>query len=269
VVFSSIEFLWLFMPLVLVAYLAVPPGWRSALLVAASLLFYVWGAKGLLLLFVASIAVNYLVGRMIGRLHDAGRERDARVVTAIGIGLNLASLVFWKYTAFAVVQLGFARPSIALPIGISFFTFHGISYLVDVRRGTSRPMRHVVDYAQYMAFFPQLIAGPIIRYHQIDDQIREPPPRSQRVDDFADGFPRFALGLSKKALIADQVGPIADASFSHGAALNSTTAWLGALAYTVQLYFDFSGYSDMAIGLGRMFGFGSRRTSTVPTARRR
>jgi alginate O-acetyltransferase complex protein AlgI len=181
------------------------------------------------------------------------------------IVIDLGLLFTWKYTVFAVHQLdrllgvfggqAVPVPSIALPIGISFFTFHGISYVVDVMRGTARPMRKVADYAQYMAFFPQLIAGPIIRYHQIDEQIRRPPPRSERLDDLAEGFPRFAWGLTKKVLIADQVGPVADAVFRHTGGLNATTAWIGALAYTVQIYFDFSGYSDMAIGMARMFGF--------------
>jgi alginate O-acetyltransferase complex protein AlgI len=146
-------------------------------------------------------------------------------------------------------------PAIALPIGISFFTFHGISYLVDIERGRARPMRSIADYAQYMAFFPQLIAGPIIRYHEIDDQIRHPPPRSERMQNIADGFPRFALGLSKKVLIADPAGAVANAAFAVDGDLSTPTAWLGALAYTVQIYFDFSGYSDMAIGMARMFGF--------------
>jgi len=182
----------------------------------------------------------------------------------VGVILNLGVLFSWKYAVFAITQLdralGFAGageiavPSIALPIGISFFTFHGISYIVDISRGAARPMRRFADYAQYMAFFPQLIAGPIVRYHQIDEQIRSPPPRSQRLDDIAEGFPRFAWGLCKKVLIADQVGLIADAAFSPGEP-SMATAWLGALAYTVQIYFDFSGYSDMAIGLARMFGF--------------
>ena len=147
------------------------------------------------------------------------------------------------------------EPSSLLPIGISFFTFHGISYVVDVTRESAPPMRGIADYTQYMAFFPQLIAGPIVRYHQIDDQIRHPPPRSERLDDLAEGFPRFALGLSKKVLIADQVAPIADAAFSDPSGLTFAGAWIGALAFTVQIYFDFSGYSDMAIGLARMFGF--------------
>jgi alginate O-acetyltransferase complex protein AlgI len=261
-VFSSIEFLWFFFPAVLIAYMAVPPRGRNALLALASLVFYAWGARSLLFLFLGSIAMNYVAGLLIGRLKDGGRERDAARLTGLAVAANLALLFTWKYTVFAVTQLDhvlgthkLAIPHILLPIGISFFTFHGISYVVDVKRGQARPMRHVADYAQYMAFFPQLIAGPIVRYHQIEDQIRSPPPRAQRWDDIAEGFPRFALGLCKKVLIADQVSPIADTVFGTAWNANSTAAWLGALAYTVQIYFDFSGYSDMAIGMARMFGF--------------
>jgi alginate O-acetyltransferase complex protein AlgI len=265
VVFSSIEFLWLFMPVVLALYALVPPRGRNALLAAVSVVFYAWGAHSLVLLFLGSILFNYLAGAAIGRLKDGGREPAARRVVWTAVVVDLLLLFTWKYAVFAVHQLNdalgllgpdrLAVPSIVLPIGISFYTFHAISYLVDVMRGQARPMRRVADYAQYMAFFPQLIAGPIIRYHQIADQIREPPPRSQRLDDLAEGFPRFALGLSKKVLIADQVGPVADAAFGHASSLNTTGAWIAALAYTVQIYFDFSGYSDMAIGMGRMFGF--------------
>jgi len=264
-VFSSIEFLWFFMPVVLVLYALVPPGARNALLAAVSLVFYVWGAHAILFLFAASIGFNYLAGRLIGRFKEAGREDQARRAMWTAIVGNLAVLFFWKYAVFAVDQFNhlvgvfggssLAVPSIALPIGISFFTFHAISYVVDIQRGQARPMRAITDFAQYMAFFPQLIAGPIIRYHEIEDQIRKPPPRSGRLDDIAEGFPRFALGLCKKVLIADQVAPIADAAFSGPGDLTSSAAWIGALAYTVQIYFDFSGYSDMAIGLARMFGF--------------
>ena len=264
-VFSSIEFLWFFMPAVLLAYAAVPPRWRNALLALVSLVFYAWGAHAVLLLFLASILVNYMAGRLIGRALDADREDTARRVMWAAVVANLAVLFGWKYTVFAVEQLNglidlfgggqVPEPSITLPIGISFFTFHGISYVVDVTRGQARPMRGIADYAQYMAFFPQLIAGPIIRYRQIEDQIRTPPPRSHRLDDIAEGFPRFALGLCKKVLIADQVAPIADAAFSDPGGLTAPAAWIGALAFTVQIYFDFSGYSDMAIGLARMFGF--------------
>jgi alginate O-acetyltransferase complex protein AlgI len=230
-----------------------------------SVVFYAWGAHSLVLLFLGSILLNYMAGAVIGHLKDGGREPAARRAMWAAIVVDLGLLFTWKYAVFAVHQLNDALglfgperlgvPSVLLPIGISFYTFHAISYVVDVMRGQARPMRRVADYAQYMAFFPQLIAGPIIRYHQIADQIREPPPRSQRLDDLAEGFPRFALGLSKKVLIADQVGPVADAAFGHASSLNTTGAWIAALAYTVQIYFDFSGYSDMAIGMGRMFGF--------------
>jgi alginate O-acetyltransferase complex protein AlgI len=265
-VFSSIEFLWFFMPVVLVLYALVPPRGRNLLLAAVSVVFYAWGAHSIVVVFLASIAVNYVAGRLIGRYKGAGRENRARQVMWAAVVVNLLILFTWKYAVFAVDQLNSALglfsdgdvvpvPSILLPIGISFFTFHGISYVVDVTRESAPPMRKLADYAQYMAFFPQLIAGPIVRYHQIDDQIRNPPPRSQRLDDLAEGFPRFALGLCKKVLIADQVASIADAAFADPSGLTFTGAWIGALAYTVQIYFDFSGYSDMAIGLARMFGF--------------
>jgi alginate O-acetyltransferase complex protein AlgI len=250
------------MPVVLAGYFVVPPHWRNALLATVSVVFYAWGARSFVFVFVASIVLNFLAGALVQRYRDAGRMDAARRAVWAGVGLNLALLFAWKYTVFAARQLdlllgggAIGIPVIVLPIGISFFTFHGISYIVDVYRGQARTLRNVADYTQYMAFFPQLIAGPIIRYHQIDDQIRTPPPRSERLSDVADGFPRFALGLCKKVLIADQDGAVADAAFAGGAPPNATTAWIGALAYTVQIYFDFSGYSDMAIGLARMFGF--------------
>ncbi len=265
-VFSSIEFLWFFMPLVLAAYVVVPPRWRNLLLAVVSVVFYAWGAHAIVVVFLVSIALNYVAGRLIGRFKAGGREDLARRTMWAAVVVNLLILFTWKYTVFAVEQVNSALglfsdgavlpvPSILLPIGISFFTFHGISYVVDVTRESAPPMRKLADYTQYMAFFPQLIAGPIVRYHQIDDQIRTPPPRSQRFDDLAEGFPRFALGLCKKVLVADQVAPIADAAWSDPSGLTMAGAWIGALAFTVQIYFDFSGYSDMAIGLARMFGF--------------
>ena len=265
-VFSSIEFLWYFMPAVLVLYALAPPNWRNGVLALASLVFYAWGAHAIVYVFLLSLAINYSAGLGIHHLRTRGQPRGARRVMWAAVVIDLAILATWKYAVFGVTQLNgvlgwfgsphaLGVPSITLPIGISFFTFHAISYVVDTERGEAEPMRRPQDFAQYMAFFPQLIAGPIIRYHQIADQIRLPPPRSQRIWDLADGFPRFALGLSKKVLIADQVGPIADAAFGSTHALTTPAAWLGALAYTVQIYFDFSGYSDMAIGMARMFGF--------------
>jgi alginate O-acetyltransferase complex protein AlgI len=265
-VFSSIEFLWFFMPVVLGLYFVVPPRGRNALLALVSLVFYAWGAHAIVVVFVASIAINFSAGLLIARYRALGRERAVWRVVRAAVVVDLGILFVWKYTVFAAGQVlsllgglgdphAFGKPSIALPIGISFFTFHAISYVVDCARGEAPAMRRIQDFAQYMAFFPQLIAGPIVRYHQIDDQIRTPPPREQRLADLADGFPRFALGLSKKVLIADQVGRIADAAFAHTHGMSTPAAWLGALAYTVQIYFDFSGYSDMAIGMARMFGF--------------
>jgi alginate O-acetyltransferase complex protein AlgI len=266
VAFSSIEFLWFFMPVVLALYALVPPGGRNLLLALMSLVFYAWGAHAFVFVFLASVVVNYVAGRAIAWLREQGREAAATRAMWGAIAVDLGLLFGWKYTVFAVNQLDsvlklvgddarIPLPSITLPIGISFFTFHAISYVVDIRRGHARPMRRISDYLQYIAFFPQLIAGPIIRYREIEDQIRQPPPRHRRLEDLAEGFPRFALGLAKKVLIADQVALIADAGFGYPAAINSTGAWLTAFAYTVQIYFDFSGYSDMAIGLGRMFGF--------------
>jgi alginate O-acetyltransferase complex protein AlgI len=266
VVFSSIEFLWFFMPAVLALYALAPPRARNVVLAGASLVFYAWGAHAIVFVFVASVLVNYTAGRLIGRCRARQDAAGARRVMWAAIVVDLAILATWKYAVFATAQLDgllgwfgsphvLALPAIALPIGISFFTFHAISYVVDTERGVSEPMRRLSDFAQYMAFFPQLIAGPIVRYHLIEAQIRRPPARRRRVWDLADGFPRFAWGLAKKVLVADQVARIADAAFASRHGLSSAAAWLGALAYTVQIYFDFSGYSDMAIGLARMFGF--------------
>jgi alginate O-acetyltransferase complex protein AlgI len=265
-VFSSPVFLWYFLPLVVACYLVLPPSFRNGLLAITSLLFYAWGAGSFLFVFLLSIGFNYVAGRLIGRNMERGDERTADRAMWLAIAGNLSLLFWWKYAEFAAHQLdsvlnilhvgSLEVPSIVLPIGISFFTFHGVSYIVDIRRGSATPMRHIWDYVQYMAFFPQLIAGPIVRYHQIDDQIRQPPSRGERLTNIVDGFPRFALGLTKKVLVADNVAPVADSVFalsSHD--LSSGAAWVGALAYTVQIYFDFSGYSDMAIGMARMFGF--------------
>jgi alginate O-acetyltransferase complex protein AlgI len=254
VAFSSIEFLWLFMPAVLALYLALPPRTRNALLATVSLVFYMWGAHALLFMFLVSIGFNYAAGIAIDLEKQRGRSGRARWVLRAAVAANLACLLFWKYTDFAVEQIAGLHPDIVLPLGISFFTFHGISYVVDVWRGTARPMRRLADYAQYMAFFPQLISGPIVRYHEIDEQIRRPPPRSQRLADIADGFPRFALGLSKKVVIADPLGGVVAAVFDGGGTPGFGMTWVGALAFAMQIYFDFSGYSDMAIGLARMFG---------------
>ncbi len=263
-VFSSIEFLWLFMPVVLALYLVSPPRARNGLLALVSVVFYASGAHALVFMFLFSILFNFAAGLLIASAKHKGEERRALWLMRGAVAVDLAGLLFWKYAVFAVRQLSsvfgwvglgkLAAPSITLPLGISFFTFHAISYIVDIYRETAQPMRKMANYGQYMTFFAQLIAGPIIRYHEIDDQIRTPPPRSERLADIAEGFPRFALGLTKKVVIADPLGSIAGVSFTLPGHPSFGTAWVGALAYTVQIYFDFSGYTDMAIGMARMFG---------------
>jgi alginate O-acetyltransferase complex protein AlgI len=229
----------------------------------ASLVFYAVGGGAFTLLLLGCIELNYIGGLLL----DPTRAQSPRRRKALVIGLlsiNLGVLATWKYADFASRQihsfghlLGLGDSPIlhvALPIGISFFTFHQISYVIDVYRGTSPPQRDVLTFNTYVAMFPQLIAGPIVRYHEIADQLNRRTTRWQA--DLVDGFPRFCLGLTKKVVVADSVAPMVNAAFSTpGAQLNTRTAWLGVIAYTIQIYFDFSGYSDMAIGLGRMLGF--------------
>jgi alginate O-acetyltransferase complex protein AlgI len=262
--FASPVFLWYFMPATLIAYWLLPRTWRNGLVAAVSLLFYTWGAGAYTFLLLSAIAVNYAAGLAIDgeRLRDNARARRAVLVAAVVWDLGI--LAIWKYAGFASQQadaisqaLGLGSTPVvelALPIGISFFTFHHISYVVDVYRRSRRAQRSPVQFVTYIAMFPQLVAGPIVRYHEIAEQLAD--TRRNRFDDFAAGFPRFAWGLTKKVVIADSIAPVADAAFAvSDGDMTTATAWLGALAYTLQLYFDFSGYSDMAIGLGMMFGF--------------
>jgi alginate O-acetyltransferase complex protein AlgI len=262
--FASPVFLWYFMPATLIAYWVLPRSWRNGLVAVASLLFYTWGAGPYTFLLLSAIAVNYAAGLLIDADRYAGRPGFRRGVLLSAVFWDLGILAIWKYAGFASQQvdalsraLGLGHSPIvelALPIGISFFTFHHLSYVVDVYRHSRRAQKSPVQFVTYIAMFPQLVAGPIVRYHEIADQLAD--TKRSRVDDFALGFPRFAWGLTKKVLIADTIAPVADAAFAtSGGDMTTATAWLGALAYTLQLYFDFSGYSDMAIGLGLMLGF--------------
>ena len=261
-VFSSVTFLFFFLPAVLIAYYVTPRRFRNTLLLVASLLFYAWGAGWLVLVLIASIVANNLFGLTVERAMDTGRRRHARTVLAVAIVMNVGLLAWFKYANFTVETLdgvmgavgAGALPwaEILLPIGISFYTFHSLSYLVDIYRGTARHLAHPVDFGLYITFFPQLVAGPIVRFHEIRDQLVE---RTETVDTFAAGVYRFCHGLGKKVLIADTVAPIADAAFATPTGdLNTATALVGLIAYAVQLYFDFSGYTDMALGLAMMFG---------------
>jgi alginate O-acetyltransferase complex protein AlgI len=261
-VFSSITFLFLFLPVVVTTYHMLPRRARNAWLLLTSLLFYTWGAGWIVLVLSASIAWNYVLGHAIEHARSEGHERVSRRLLAIGVVANVGALAWFKYANFGVGQLNgvlgtvgvppMPWATILLPIGISFFTFHSLSYLMDVYRGTARHLVNPLDFALYIAFFPQLIAGPIVRFHEIRDQLVD---RTETPHLFAVGVYRFAHGLGKKVLIADTVAPVADAVFGSPAGdLGTAAAILGILAFTVQLYFDFSGYSDMAIGIALMFG---------------
>jgi len=262
-VFSSISFLFWFLPGVLALYHLAPVRLRNPVLLLASLFFYTWGAGAAVLLLVVSVFADFACGRWAHRAREAGDARGVRMAIAGSVLVNLALLGWFKYANFVVDQLNvlgdaaglgtIAWNSIALPIGISFFTFQSMTYTFDVARGRVAPTRSFLDFALYVALFPQLIAGPIVRYLDIAGQIHE---RERKIDDLASGALRFSHGLVKKILVADSVGMIADAVFGAPAdQLSAPLAWLGVAAYTLQIYFDFSGYSDMAIGLGRMFGF--------------
>ncbi|QTR05543.1 MBOAT family protein [Saccharothrix algeriensis] len=257
--FATPLFLWFFLPVVLAAVLVAPRKRRNVVVAVASLFFYFTGAGGTTLLLLGAMVVNYFAGLRL----EPGRPGDRRLVLVGAICVNLGVLLVWKYLGFATEQLraiaslvGADLPVVhlALPIGISFYTFHHISYVVDVHRGERPALRDPVAFVTYIAMFPQLVAGPIVRFREIADQL--PQPRLHRWDDIAAGFPRFALGLCKKVVIADSLAPLVDACFATpDDEMTFAIAWLGAVGYALQLYFDFSGYSDMAIGLGRMLGF--------------
>jgi len=261
-VFSSVTFLFFLLPATIVLYYVLPRPARNTLLLLVSLLFYTWGTGALVVALLASIAVNYVFGLWIERFAEQGRRPRARAVLAVAVLMNVGLLAWFKYANFAVdtgsavaqVLGGNALvwQDILLPIGISFYTFHSLSYLVDLLRGTARHLANPVDFALYITFFPQLVAGPIVRFHEIRDQLVR---RTETSAMFASGVYRFAHGLGKKVIIADTVAPVANAAFATPAGeLNTVTALVGVVAYTVQLYFDFSGYSDMALGLAQMFG---------------
>jgi alginate O-acetyltransferase complex protein AlgI len=261
VVFSSPIFLFLFLPVILTLY-PLLPGLRlkNLWLLAGSLLFYAWGEPGFVLLMMTSTLLNYSLGLVLEHNRTAISRRWA---VGLAIGFNLGLLAFFKYTRFIVQNanealnlFGFGRleiPPVALPIGISFFTFQALSYVLDVYRGESRASRNPLDVALYIFFFPQLIAGPIVRWADIAAQIAQ---RFVTLDRFSQGVRRFTYGLAKKVLIANTLAKAADQVFALPAeGLSPVLAWVGITCYALQIYFDFSGYSDMAIGLGKFFGF--------------
>lgn len=259
-VFSSAVFLFLFLPVVLGLYYLAPGKCRNSVLLLASLAFYAWGEKEFVLVMLATIVANYLCGLFIDRFKG---QPGAKVMVGIGVATNLAFLVGFKYANFLADNLNqllglmgmgsFHLAPVHLPIGISFFTFQAMSYVIDVYRGDVQVQRNLLRMALYKSLFPQLIAGPIVRYQEVAKEIDH---RVVDVSAFAVGVRRFIIGLAKKMLIANTLAVPADAIFAlPSAELTTSLAWLGITCYSLQLYFDFSGYSDMAIGLGRMFGF--------------
>lgn len=256
--FSSTVFLIFFLPILLLVYFLIPKKYisaKNAVLLVFSLIFYAWGGVRYLLLLFFSMMVNYLGGYSLSRTE---KPNERKLILVLTLAINLGMLGIYKYAGFAASSLqalGFSvqMPNIVLPIGISFFTFQGLSYVVDVYRGDAQVQKNPLNVALYISLFPQLVAGPIVRYTTVE---RELSQRPQTLDLFSQGLVRFLLGFGKKMLLANVMGEIADQVFAlEIAQLTTPLAWVGILCYTFQIYFDFSAYSDMAIGLGNMFGF--------------
>lgn len=259
-VFSSIVFLCIFFPAVIILYYLCPLRLRNFFLLLASLLFYAWGEPKYIVIMLFSTVFDYCNGRLLEYSEARGKKLTlGRIVLAVSVLGNLAILCFFKYTDFAVTTINslagtdFSVPGLALPIGISFYTFQTMSYTIDVYRGNVPTQHNLISFGMYVCLFPQLIAGPIVRYSDIQNEVRI---RNTSFPFCAAGMQRFLLGLGKKVLLANQIGALWDEIYSlHASDLSMALAWLGAFSYTFQIYFDFSGYSDMAIGLGEMFGF--------------
>lgn len=258
-VFSTPYFLFLYLPAVLLLYYISPLKWRNLVLLVVNLIFYGWGEPVYIVIMFASIAIDYTHGMLVARNKAKGNWRGAKLAVASSVVFNLALLFFFKYWDFIAktlegMGLGFMPQfGLELPIGISFYTFQTMSYTIDVYRGDARVQKNVVTFGTFVTLFPQLIAGPILQYKDLDAQLEH---RDHSVEKFASGVQRFCVGLAKKVLLANNLGKLWDVYLATpGHELTTLGAWLGIIAFSLQLYFDFSGYSDMAIGLGRMLGF--------------
>ena len=256
-VFSSAAFLFAFLPLTLGGYFLFPKKYRNLFLTAASLLFYAWGEPKFVFIMILSILMSYVFGLLVAKREEEVYRK--RVIAAMVVA-NLSLFFVFKYLNFTIENLNvlfggvIPQTHITLPIGISFFTFQAMSYVFDVSMGRGEVQKNPLNVALYVSLFPQLIAGPIVRYETVAEEINT---RQETLSDFVQGFRRFSVGLAKKMILSNSVGLLADQAFGFADAsqLSVGMAWLGALAYAFQIYFDFGGYSDMAIGLGRMFGF--------------
>jgi len=258
-VFSSLLFLFRFLPAVLLLYYILPKKARNTVLFLVSLFFYAWGEPVYVLLMLATIVLDYILGRLVGYYRAAGRMHAAKISVAAAAVINLGFLGFFKYWNFLLENFNLlfhtsvSPVSVTLPIGISFYTFQTLSYVIDVYRGDAEVQKNFFSFGAFVTLFPQLIAGPIVRYKTIADALDS---RTETKNDFTYGIFRFTEGLGKKVLLANNIGLLYDEISAMQASQTSVlTAWLGIAAYAFQIYFDFSGYSDMAIGLGAMFGF--------------
>lgn len=257
-VFSSKLFLFIFLPAVLGIYFLLPKKIRNIFLFLVSLLFYGWGEPKFILALLISVFLNYILGLLVDKYRDD--KRKVRIIMLFLVLFNIGLLIVFKYLNFIIRNLNLIvdgripQTNIALPIGISFFTFQAMSYVIDIYRKHGEVQKNPLNVGLYVALFPQLVAGPIVRYETVAYEINH---RKEKLDEFASGVKRFLEGLAKKVLIANTLAIVADKAFAIAEAgnLSISFAWLGAIAYSLQLFFDFSGYSEMAIGLGLMFGF--------------
>lgn len=256
-VFSSFVFLLVFLPIVLVLYYICPARFRNVILFIASLIFYAWGEPKYVLIMLFSTVFDYTNGRLIEYFKKNNNSKGAKIALIVDICGNLGILGFFKYTDFAIGSInsltgaGISLLNIALPIGISFYTFQTMSYTIDVYKGVVPAQHNILNFGTYVVLFPQLIAGPIVQYKTIGEELNS---RKVTTSDFADGAFRFSVGFAKKVILANQIYAVWT-TISTSQNISVATAWLGAVAFSFNIYFDFCGYSDMAIGLGRMFGF--------------
>jgi alginate O-acetyltransferase complex protein AlgI len=260
-VFSSSLFLLYFLPVFLLVYYFLPKGIKNLFILLFSIFFYAWGAPDFIWIVLVSIIADFYIVRFIARAE--GRNR--KLLTGLSVVINIGLLAYFKYANFFIGNFNSLISSmgmhpvhwakVALPIGISFFTFHKITYAVDVYRKVCTPLKKITDYAMYILMFPQLVAGPIVRFNEVAGQIID-REKNETIDNRFTGFFRFVIGLSKKVLIANVLGEEVDRIFALGVNdLTTSLAWIGVIAYAFQIYFDFSGYSDMALGMGKMIGF--------------
>lgn len=247
------------MPIVLLLYFAAPKRFRNAILFVSSLIFYAWGEPVYVVLMLFSTAVDFTHGWIITRAKEQGNQRKAKIALISAMVINLTLLCVFKYTDFLIQSVntivGSSIPTVGLPlpIGISFYTFQTMSYSIDIYRGDAKLQRNMIDFGAYVAMFPQLIAGPIVRYQTVADELNH---RQETPEEFADGVALFMVGLGKKVLLANNIGMLWDTVAALPVAnMSVLTSWLGAVAFGLQIYFDFAGYSDMARGLGQMMGF--------------